>query len=84
MKVNDKLLNELIEFADNENLLKDKEGIELSGEKIKLLIKAYIARDIWTSNEFYEIINESEVKYQKAIDILDNWEYYETLLMKKI
>jgi len=82
-EVTDKLLNELIEFENNENLLKDKEAIEISGEKIKMLIKAYIARDIWSSSEFYEIINENEAKYQKAIDIMDNWEYYEALLMKK-
>jgi carboxyl-terminal processing protease len=83
-EVTDKLLNELIEFANKEDLFKDKEAIEISGEKIKLLIKAYIARDLWSSSEFYEIMNENEVKYQKAIDILDNWKYYETLLMKKI
>jgi len=83
-EVTDKMLNELIEFANKEDLFKDKEAIEISGEKIKLLIKAYIARDLWSSSEFYEIMNENEVKYQKAIDILDDWKYYETLLMKKI
>ncbi len=82
--VTDKMLNDLIEFADNEGLLKDKDAVDISGEKIKLLIKAYIARDIWSSSEFYEVINEPEVKYQKAISIMDNWAYYEKLLMKKL
>lgn len=83
-EVTDKLLNELIEFANDEDLLKNQEGIEMSGDKIKLLIKAYIARDLWTNSEFYEIVNEKEIKYQKAINILDNWDHYEALLMKKL
>jgi carboxyl-terminal processing protease len=82
-EVTDKLLNELVEFADDEDLSKDEEAIKISGDRIKLLIKAYIARDLWSSSEFYQIINDKEVKYNKAIDILDNWEYYSTLLMKK-
>ncbi len=82
--VTDKMLNDLVEFADKEGLLKDKDAVDISGEKIKLLIKAYIARDIWSSSEFYEVINEPEVKYQKAISIMDNWTYYEKLLMKKL
>ena len=56
----------------------------MSGDKIKLLIKAYIARDLWTNSEFYEIVNEKEIRYQRAINILDNWDHYEALLMKKL
>ena len=81
--VSDKLYNELTEFAKNENIAVDKSENDISAEKIKLLVKAYIARDLWSTSEFYEIINEQEPKYQKAIDIIENWDYYATLLMKK-
>jgi carboxyl-terminal processing protease len=81
--ISDKLFNEFTEFAKEEDLEADKDAIALSGERIKLLIKAYIARDIWGTSEFYEIVNEKDIKYQRAIEIMENWEYYSNLLRKK-
>ncbi len=82
-EVTDKLLDDLVRYAEKENVPQDKQGLETSEEKIKLLVKAYIARDLWTTSEFYEIINEQESRYIKAIEICDNWDYYKALLMKK-
>ena len=81
--ISDKLFNEFTDFAKEEDLEADKSEIELSGERLKLLIKAYIARDLWGTSEFFEIVNEKDIKYQKAIEIMENWEYYSNLLMKK-
>ena len=81
--VTDKLLDDLVSYAEKENLPMDKQGLETSGEKIKLLVKAYIARDLWTTSEFYEIINEQEPRYLKALEICENWDYYKALLRKK-
>lgn len=81
--VTDKILHELIKYAEKENIPEDKEAIEVSGEKIRLLIKAYIARDIWNTSEFYQIVNEEDPRYLKAIEILNNWDFYLALLMKK-
>lgn len=82
-EVSEKTINELIKYAENENVPENKQGIEISGIKIRLLIKAYIARDIWNTSEFYQVVNEEDPGYIKAIDILDNWEFYTALLMKK-
>jgi carboxyl-terminal processing protease len=81
--ISDKLFNEFTDFAKEEDLEADKSEIELSGERIKLLLKAYIARDLWGTGEFYRIVNDKDTKYQKAIQIMDNWDYYWNLLMKK-
>ncbi len=82
-EVPEKLFDQLVRYAEDENLPEDNRGIEISGEKIKLLMKAYIARDLWTTSEFYQIINEQEPRYVKAIDIFDHWNFYKALLMKK-
>jgi carboxyl-terminal processing protease len=82
--ISDRLFNDFTDFAKKEDLEADKSPIAISGERIKLLIKAYIGRDLWGTGEFYEIVNEKDLKYLKAIDIMENWEYYATLLMKKI
>lgn len=82
-EVTDKLLDDLKKYAENEGLPVNEEGLETSSGKIKLLMKAYIARDLWTTSEFYEIVNEQEPRYKKAIDICDNWDSYKALLMRK-
>jgi carboxyl-terminal processing protease len=79
-KVSDKLFQQLLDYAKNENLLSEKEDLALSGDQIRNLMKAYIARDLWGTNEFYQIINENDPKLLKSIHILENWEKYQELL----
>ena len=45
-------------------------------------MKAYIARDLWGTNEFYQILNENDPKFLKSIQVLENWEKYQVLLQK--
>lgn len=38
---------------------------------ISLLFKAYLARDLWTSSEFYQIYNHSDPIFEKAVKVLE-------------
>jgi hypothetical protein len=55
----------------------------LSRDQIEVLLKAYIARDLWSNNEYYEITNERDPKFETAITILENWDKYEAMLLNK-
>jgi carboxyl-terminal processing protease len=68
------LFSQLITFADKEGLKPNNEQFELSKKSLGKLIKAYIARDIWDSNEFYEIYNQDEPLIKQAMDVFQNWE----------
>jgi carboxyl-terminal processing protease len=82
-EVNDKLLSRLIKYAENAGIPENKEDLSVSQEQIALLLKAYIARDLWSSTEYYEITNMKDPKFESAVTILKNWDKYEAMLLNK-
>ncbi len=82
-EVSDKFFQQLLDYSKNENLSPEKEEITLSGDQIRHLMKAYVARDLWGTNGFYQIINENDPKILKSIHVLENWEKYQGLTEKE-
>jgi len=75
--VSEALLKDLIKFAEENDLEFDEEGFNISKIQLQLVLKARIAGDIWTTSEFYEIINSKSKEVHKAVDILENWQDYQ-------
>ena len=75
------LLEQLFEFGVDEGLLLNQDEMEISKERISLTMKAYIARDLWSTSEFYEIINEEDNNLKKAIEVIKNWDHYQKKLL---
>ena len=48
--------------------------------KIMLQIKALIARDLYDMAQYFQIINDDNPSYQKALQIINNKETYNRLL----
>ena len=63
-------LNELVSFAENEDLSFDQDQWNTSLGQITLLMKGYVARDLWTMAHFFEIYNPSNAVFNKAVEIL--------------
>lgn len=82
-QVQEKLLLKLIKYAENNGIPENKADLLISQSHIENLLKAYIARDLWSANEFYEISNEKDPKFETAVTILKNWEKYEAMLLNK-
>lgn len=81
-EITDKILEELIDFAkEKDNLEYKEEEFNQDKENIKLLIKAYIARDIWNTSEFYEIINQNDEGFNKAFEIISHPKFYNQLIL---
>jgi carboxyl-terminal processing protease len=78
--VNEEMLNALIAFAEEEGLEYKHEEFETSKNYIKHVFKAYVARDLWDSSEFYQIFNQKNNMLQKAIEILISNDMYEAKL----
>jgi len=74
--VSDAIFDEMIAFGEKEKLKVNQKDIAISGNTIRKLIKAYLARDLFNTSEFYEIYNQDETTVQKAIFILNNWNKY--------
>ena len=71
-KVDDKFVNNFIEFAEKENVEKDEEGFKISEVLIKQQIKALIARNLWDLSSYYEIVTKIDDGYLKAVEILED------------
>jgi len=80
--VSDEFFQQLLDYSKNEDLIPEEEELSLSGDQIRNLMKAYVARDLWGTNEFYQIINENDSKILKSLQILENWEKYQVLFEK--
>ena len=70
------LLEELISFAEQEGVTYNEADFERSKDQIELLIKAYVARDLWDTREFYQVFNESDPIFQKARQVLEKPHFY--------
>ena len=81
--ISDKLMPELVKYAEDNGVHENKADLQISQDQIKLMLKAYIARDLWSSSEFYEITNDKDPKFETAVTILNNWDKYEAMLLNK-
>ncbi|MCD6565744.1 MAG: S41 family peptidase [Bacteroidales bacterium] len=75
-KIDDSMLKDLLIAAEAEKIEKNEAEFEQSKEQIKMILKALIARDIWDISEYYEIVNEKNKAFNKAISILKNEETF--------
>ena len=78
--VTDDIFSELIENANKENIDFNEEQYDKSKPLIARQLKALIARDLWTMNEYFEIINKEDETLKKALEIISNPMEYERIL----
>jgi len=81
--ITDHILEDMIAYATEEDLAYNEEDFNISREHIRLVLKAYIARDIWNSSEFYQVFNTSNPSVLKAIEVLNGQDIYQALLQSK-
>ncbi len=78
--VSDDLFTELIENAKKENIEFNEKQFNESKALMAVQIKALIARDLWTMNEYFEIINHENESLKKALEIINNPNTYNEIL----
>jgi len=78
--ISDELLNKLTEYAQKNNVEKNISEYTISKEEIRILVKAYIASDLWSSGEYFQIVNRSNNTYLSAIKVLTGSNEYEMVL----
>jgi carboxyl-terminal processing protease len=65
-------LDQLISFASGEELEFNQEDWNTSKSQITMLFKSYVARDLWGMDQFFEVYNQSDEVFNKAVEILEN------------
>ncbi|PZX17942.1 carboxyl-terminal processing protease [Breznakibacter xylanolyticus] len=78
--VGQNLTNQLIEYAKKEGIDYDDADFKKSQSLITSQIKALFARDLWSSAEYFQIMNPLMDTYNEAIKILEEKNKYNEVL----
>lgn len=80
--VDDPTLDELIQAGEKEGIKKDEESLKVSGAIIKRQIKALLARDLYDTQTYYQIMIEEDKEVEKAVEILGDQQGFNRYLNK--
>lgn len=76
-EIPDSMVDDLVALGDKRGVKSDPEQLDKSKERIKMTLKALIARTLWSTTEYFRVVNAAEDKeFGKAIEVLRNWEKY--------
>ena len=66
-----KMVDEFVKYAAMEGVAQNEEEINRSREILETQIKALIARNFWDTSAYYEIFNQPNPTYKKAIEVIE-------------
>jgi len=69
-KIDEYFFDDFLKYIESKGVKKDKEGLSFAEDRIKILLKAYIARNLFDDQGFYPIYLQIDDAYNKALDIL--------------
>ena len=70
------MMQELLALAAEEKIAFEEEQYNRSKPLIGLQIKALIARDLYDMAEYFQVINDDNASYQKALELINDKEAY--------
>jgi carboxyl-terminal processing protease len=79
--VTSEMVEKIIAQGEKEGIERDESSLSFTLNTMSNEIKALIARDIFTRNEFYRIIFQDDDAIQKALEVIENKERYRNLLV---
>ncbi len=80
-QVSDETINDIVASGEKAGIEKDDESLNFTKANIKKEIKAIIARDLFSRNDFYKIYLEDDESIKEALKILENRKEYNDLLV---
>jgi carboxyl-terminal processing protease len=79
-QVEQTLLDQLFEAAQKDGIVFNEAEYRVSENLIKSQLKANLAKDLWNTSAFFELINPIVDVYVQAIKLIENPNAYQTLL----
>lgn len=80
-EVSSEVLNEIVERGVKEGIEKNDESFAYTKSNLKTEIKALIARDIFSRNDFYKVYLKDDDGINKAREVISNQKKYKNLLI---
>lgn len=75
------MIDNIVEEGEKEGIERDEKSLNFTMNTMKKEIKALIARDLFTRNEFYQVIFEDDDAVLKALEVIENKEQYTNILV---
>jgi carboxyl-terminal processing protease len=79
--VTSEMVEKIIAQGEKEGIEREEASLSFTLKTMENEIKALIARDIFTRNEFYRIIFQDDEAIIKALEVIENKEKYRNLLV---
>jgi carboxyl-terminal processing protease len=73
-EVSDLMLKKLVARADKAGIAHDDKVFRIVKDRIRLLLKAYIARNIWAEQDFYPIYHQDDEVFHNLLQLFDEAE----------
>lgn len=71
--IDTKMSDDFYAFAEKKGVSKDEEGVKRSGKFIFEQLRALMARDLWNTSAYFQVINDEDETFMKAVQcIKDN------------
>ena len=83
-RVADEVIEEMVAFAETKDLPRDDASLQSSLPLIRIQLKALIARTLFDSSAYVQIINEwNDSTYNKALEVITHWSRFEKDILGK-
>lgn len=82
-EVDPEMLDYLLEMADSDGVERNEQAFASAKDKIRLTVKALIARDIWNMSEYFEIMNTGDDGFLRALEVLEDPKLFDQRLAEK-
>ncbi|RLD53647.1 MAG: peptidase S41 [Bacteroidetes bacterium] len=69
--ISNAMFNNFLDYTEDMGVEKDPEGIRKSKSRIKILMKAFIARNLYDDDGFYPVYHRIDETFLRAIDYLE-------------
>jgi len=78
--IDESLMSALIAKAEKAGVKMNEAEFKKSEKHLRTQMKALIARDLWSTSEYFEVINPLNKEYRKAIELMGSKTEYSKLL----
>jgi len=80
-EITDEIINEIAENGVKEGIERNEESLLFLKNDFKKEIKAYIARDLYSRDDFYKILYKDDETILEALKVIENQKDYNKLLV---
>ncbi|RIH63017.1 S41 family peptidase [Mariniphaga sediminis] len=80
-EVTEEMVEKIVVEGEKKGIEKEQESLDFTLDTMKKEIKALIARDIYTRNDFYKVFYQDDEAILKALEVIENKKKYNNLLV---